>query len=512
MKNSANRFSPSFLAPAKWVLVVIFLILFGVAALIRFYDLTDAPLDFHPTRQLHSMLIARGMFAEHTDTYNDTQKEIAIRQWKAEGLIEPPIMERLTALTYQLLGREVLWVARIYAILFWLLGAVGLYLFVREITGRDAGIISLIYFLFLPYGALASRAFQPDPLLVAAIIWSWWAAIKWYRNPTWKWTIIAGLLAGFSIFVKSTAVYFLLIAYAGLIIFGRGFKTAIKDKKTWLLAVLAIIPYACFHVYGVYITGLLTSQFSLRFFPQLWLQPAFYLQWEGMINGTIGLAWLLIAILAMSLIEDKGHRALYAGVLIGYFLYGMTFTHHITTHDYYQLPLIPLIAAGIGIAAGSLFKLLKGPAWLTHLATIFVLVFYVAINAWDVRVTLKRDDYRKEATIWQELGKALGEGASVVGLTHDYGARLAYWGWVTPANWMTSGDMKYRELAGQTFDFETLFTEAIEGKQYFVVTLFGEFDSQPELKNTLERGYPVYKETGDYIIYDLLHPIGKENK
>jgi hypothetical protein len=77
---------------------------------------------------------------------------------------------------------------------------------------------------------------------------------------------------------------------------------------------------------------------------------------------------------------------------------------------------------------------------------------------------------------------------------------------------MTSGDMKYRELAGQTFEFDTLFEEATAGKQYFVVTLFGEYESQPELKSKLEHGYPIYKETGDYIIFDLLHPIEKENE
>ncbi len=95
----------------------------------------------------------------------------------------------------------------------------------------------------------------------------------------------------------------------------------------------------------------------------------------------------------------------------------------------------------------------------------------------------------------------------MVGLLHDYGYRLEYWGWVTPTAWFTSGDLRYRELAGQTFDFDTLFEETTAGKQYFVVTLFGEYESQPELKAKLEKGYPVYKQTGDYLIFDLMHPL-----
>lgn len=502
--------SVSFLAPKKWVRWVILVFLFGLGALIRFYDLTDAPLDFHPTRQLHSALIARGMAAQASDLFSDQQTEIAIQQWKKEGLIEPPIMERFTAATYMVLGREFLWVARIYAILFWLLGGMGLYLLAKDLKGIDAGIIALAFYLFLPYSALASRAFQPDPLLTAAIIWAWWAAVKWAKHSTCRWTVTAGLLAGFAIFVKSTAVFFLLGAYLGLVLFGKGIRLTVKDKRTWVLVLLVVLPYAAFHIYGVYINGQLASQFSLRFFPQLWLQPAFYLQWIGQINATVGFVLFLAAVLGIFLLPEKSHRAMLAGVLIGYFLYGMTFTHHITTHDYYHLPLVPLVAAGVGVFSSVAVKFLQGPKWLSRLAVALVLLVWVGVNAWDVRVTLKRNDYRHEASIWKELGETLGQGSSVVGLLHDYGYRLEYWGWVTPNVWFTSGDLRYRELAGQTFDFDTLFKEATSGKQNFVVTLYGEYESQPELKSKLEKGYPVYKETGDYLIFDLMHPLAEQ--
>ncbi len=360
MDKSNTRIFYSYLVNKHWVFTLILVLIFGLGALIRFYDLTDAPLDFHPTRQLHSILMARGMYAENNPALNEVQRNIAIQQWKLEGLIEPPIMERLVSFTYQILGSEILWVARVYSILFWLVGGLGLYLLVKQVGNRDAGLIALIFYLFLPYAAIASRTFQPDPLLVAAIIWAWWTAVKWAEKSGWKWTIIAGLTAGLAILIKSTAVFFLVGGYAGLVLWGKGFKLSVKDKYTWVLIFLAIIPYACFHVYGTLITGQLVSQFSLRFFPQLWLQPAFYLQWIGQINGTVGLPWFLITILAIFLIENKSHRALFAGILIGYFLYGMTFTHHITTHDYYHLPLIPVVAAGLGISASKIINQLKG--------------------------------------------------------------------------------------------------------------------------------------------------------
>jgi hypothetical protein len=141
------------------------------------------------------------------------------------------------------------------------------------------------------------------------------------------------------------------------------------------------------------------------------------------------------------------------------------------------------------------------------LAILGIITFWVSIKAWDVRVTLKRNDYRGEPALWQELGKKIGHDSKVLAITQDYGYRLGYWGWVTPQNWMNSGDFMVRELAGQQFDRVKLFQEQVEGKDYFLVTAFGEFDSQADFKDMMYAAFPVLEETGDYIIFDLKHPL-----
>ena len=177
-----------------WWAVIILAVILGIA--VRFYDLTDAPLDFHPTRQLHSALIARGMYYENLKDAPAWQKEMAVSQWKSEGLIEPQIMERLTAFTYQLIGSEQLWAARIWSILFWTLGGVFLFLLAREIAGLEGAAIAIVYFFLWPYALIASRAFQPEPLMVAAIIIGLWAAVRWTKNPSIVNAITAGLICG----------------------------------------------------------------------------------------------------------------------------------------------------------------------------------------------------------------------------------------------------------------------------------------------------------------------------
>ncbi len=500
---------PFFSGRSRIFLWLIATLLFAVGLVIRLYDLSDLPLDFHATRQLHSILMARGMYYQNLETAPQWQRDLAVRQWKAEGLIEPPVMERLTALTYRLVGAEDLRIPRLYSIFFWMLGSVFLFLLALDLVGAVGALVALAYYVILPYAAVASRAFQPDPLLVASIVTAWWAMLRWYRRPTWSRAVAAGLLAGWAIFVKSVAVFFIGPAWLGLLLAGLGFRRTIRTPQVYVMALLTVLPYAGFHIYGVYITGLLESQFSLRFFPQLWPDPVFYLRWNGMITRVTGFEFFLAAVLGLFTVRDRAGRAMLLAVLAGYFLYGMALPYHISTHDYYQEPLVPLVALGLAAGMDVLTRALRGPRWLVLAAFLAVLAFAVTIKAWDVRVTLKRDDYRGEAVYWQKLGQTIGQDSAVIGLLHDYGYRLAYWGWISSTNWMTTGDINLRELAGQSFDIQQVFEEQTRGKDYFVVTLMDEFDSQGELKKLLTQNYAVYKQSDDYIIFDLHQPAKK---
>ena len=494
----------------KWLLWAAVLLIFAVGLAIRFYDLDDAPLDFHPTRQLHSALMSRGMYYQNLPDVPEWKRELAVEQWKQEGLIEPPIMERLTALTYQVAGQENLVYARVYAILIWTLGGLGLFLLLRDMVGADGAVIGLAYFMILPYAALASRSFQPDPLLTTGIVWGWWGMLRWYRQQTWKWVVIAGLLAGVAIFFKSTAVFFIGPAWMGLILSEMGFKQAVRNKQVWVLGGLTVLPYALFHIYGVYIVGLLGGQFALRFFPNLWIDPVTYLRWKGMIDSTLVFEWFLVALMGTFLIREKCPRVMFIAVWLGYFVYGMTFSHHISTHDYYQLPFVPAVAIGIAAAAQMLIHKMRAPKAVLYGLVIGVILFWVTMNAWDVRVKLKREDFRGDAAFWTMLGEKL-DGKSSMSITPDYGYRLAYWGWTSTQNWLSSGDFEYRALAGQEFDMAKMFAEEVAGKDVFLVTMFGELEKQPKVKNLLYENYPMLEQDEEYVIFDLQNPPSVED-
>ena len=62
------------------------LVIFIAALGIRLYDLTDLPLDFHPTRQLFSALKARGMYYETLPNAPAEQRELKHRVGRIESL------------------------------------------------------------------------------------------------------------------------------------------------------------------------------------------------------------------------------------------------------------------------------------------------------------------------------------------------------------------------------------------------------------------------------------------
>ncbi len=515
----------SFFASNKIIAWLSIILIFGAGLAIRMYDLFDYPLDFHATRQLHSMLMARGMYYQDAENIPDWKRDMAVQQWKVEGVIEPPIMEWLTAQGYRLAGSDDVWIARLLSIFFWISGGIALFLLARDITGYDGAIISIIFYLFLPYAGVASRSFQPDPMMTALTSIALWGMNRFYRSQTWKWAILAGLLGGLAIFSKAVAVFFVGGGWVGLIGLGMAMEASsaggdgsirkwisglfrvLKNPKIWVIAILTVLPYLSYHVYGVYINGFLGSQMSLRFFPNLWLDPVWYLRWKGQISSTVRFEWFILAILSTFLFKNFVHRMMMLGIWIGYFLYGMTLSYHIATHDYYQLPLIPVVALALAAGTESVFRNMHGPKKILSALAAGIVLFTLVVNAWDIRVDLKRMDYKEEVKFWETLGKKLS-GASVIGLTQDYGYRLAYWGWVNSTNWMYGGDFAYRELAGQEFnDIQELFEERIAGKDYFVVTMFNELDSQPLVKDLLYKNFSILEQGDDYVIFDLHNKI-----
>ncbi len=514
--NTRSRFFPT----------LILLLLLAAGLGIRLYDLTDLPLDFHPTRQLISALRARGMYYQTLTSAPGWQRQFAVQQWKSRAEIEPEIVERVVAFTYRFTGEQV-WIGRIYSSIYWIIGGVFLYLLVLDLTSQTGAFVTLAFYLFLPYAVIASRSFQPDPLMVMFIILFWWAVVRWakmtgprsdegrengkessrslrLRGET-TWAILAGLFGGIAIYLKFSAAFFVIGGGLGALLGRMSLKQALRHPQVWIMAALGVLPGAAYFVYGVFIAGFLGQQFSGRFIPSLLISPSLYLNWTTTLNYVLGV-WFALALLGVFFFREKSSRTFVLGLWIAYFAYGFYFDYHIWSHDYYNLPLLPLAAVSLSpLGEWIMARLTEATAGsrLMRLLSASVMAFGLFAVIWSVRDTLKSSDYRPEAAMWAKIGQVLGPDARIVALTQDYGTRLAYWGWLDSAQWPVAGDIAYhQDLRGAQADFEERFQNLTSKRDFFLVTLPNELDLQPLLKARLAT-YPIYAQGDGYVIYDL---------
>ena len=482
------------------------LFLFVTAFTIRLYDLTDPPLDFHPTRQLLSAIKARAQyFKTRPAGYTDEQKDIGRRQARLKAQVEPEVLETLVAYTYRMTG-EKLWVARIYSSLFWVIGGIFLFLFVCRLASFDAAIFSSAYYLLFPYAILASRSFQPDPLMVMLIIIFWWAFLSWLDLPVgsssikeWGVAGVAGIIGGLAIYVKFSSAFFVIGAALGLALSRFTWRELFRNGKIWLMAILGALPGTIYLLGGL--QDGLGGQFRGRFIPALLLSPFNYLAWMNKVDLAAGAIFVMLGLLGFFLTTDRRFRSLLFGLWGAYLLYSLYFNYHSATHDYYQLPLIPIVAVSLAPLGGWFFARLAEATvnGMQRSVVSIILMIGIFMVVWNVRGQMKTMDYRKDAAMWTRIGEIV-QNRSVIGLVEDYGSALEYYGYRTIPTWPYAGDTKY--LLGGELETEELFKEYSSKKDLFLITDFEELDHQPALKEILKK-YPVLASGDGFILYDL---------
>jgi hypothetical protein len=487
----------------KTLRTIALLVIFSFSIAIRLYDLTDLPLDFHSTRQLLSLLKARGMYYETRMDVSPEERAFAIQQWELRASVEPEFFERIVAWTYQFTGEQI-WVARLYSSAFWVIGGIFLFLLARRLTSEDGAIAATAVYLLLPYAIIASRSFQPDPLMTMLIVLFLWAVWEWSSTSKWFFAILAGLFGGLAIFVKFPAAFFVVGGGLGAVLSHRSMREALKNPQIYVMALLGVLPGVGYLIYGIFVAGYLGQQFSGRFIPALFLSPSYYVGWLNMLNLVAGGMVLMLALLGIFFYDEKKRRFL-LGLWAGYALFGFYFNFHISTHDYYSLPLIPILALSIAPLADSLLSKLAQltqTKLLRFSSFLFLLIGLIA-SLWNTRNQLNAVDYRPQVAMWAEI-HSLTADYNIGGLTQDYGARMAYWGWQNLTSWPSYGDLLYgRERGSAEKDFEEQWNELMPKKELFLVTDFKDLDLQPFLKAKLST-YPIFAEGEGYIIYDLM--------
>jgi len=498
----------SFFASSR-LLALTLCFLFVIALAIRAYDITDLPLDFHPTRQLFSAAKARGMYYETLTDVPEWQREFAIQQWKTKVTIEPEILEHLAAFIYRYTGEQ-LWIPRMVSAVIWLIGGIFIYLLARDMLSVDGALLSLAFYLLAPYGIYASRSFQPDPLMVALVVAFWWLVYRWSTKPVWRWAILAGLVGGLAVFVKFVAAFFVIGGALGGLLGHFKLRELLRNPQVWTMGVLGVLPGVGWILYGKLALGLFGGDMSGRFIPALLGDLAFYAQWQtkgATVASGIG---IMLGLLGVLILRERHVRTFLLGLWGAYLVFGLYFNYHISTHDYYSLPLLAIVALSLAPVGDWFFaRLAETDSGWVRSAVFVVLLYGLFSVTWGVRNQMKSVDYRPQVEYWAEIREALGPNASVVALTEDYGNRLAYWGWMRAALWPSSGDLYQADVRGNQRDIAGMFADAATQKAFFLVTDLEDFARQTELRAQLAN-FPVLVQGDGYLIYDLRQPLEGE--
>lgn len=484
----------------NWVLALVFLLGAGV----RLLDLQDPPLDFHPVRQLRDAIIARGLWLQMDPAAVTPElRQQALQLAAVQGAHEPPIFEGLVALTYRLIGSEQVWVPRIYAIFVWMLGGWALYRLARRFASPWAALLGVCFYFFLPFGVQASRAFQPDPWMVGLLLVTALALVRWLEKPTWGRLVCLGLVGGLVILIKVVAGFFVAAMMIGSLLVNRPWKKLLRDPQVYTAAALMLIPAI---VYYLFMLGPAAGEYASFWtvtMSRLLLTSNYYADWLAMIGSLTGLAMAALAVLGLALMK-KEIRPVALGLWIGYILYGITWPFQYTTHEYYHLSLVAIVALCLPPVLDVLFGALKNQPRFWRVAVAGLLVASVGYWAYVSRSVLVGQNYANEPIAWQRIGEAIPQDGTFVLLTNDYGVRLGYYGWRSPNQfWPSADDLSLRDLRGAgERNVAAEFSELTAGHAYFVVTAQADLASQPELQAILN-AYPLLAEGDGYQIYDL---------
>lgn len=315
---------------------------------------------------------------------------------------------------------------------------------------------------------------------------------------TWKWAILAAVFLGFATFVKIVIAFFVGAAAISLVFFTLG-KDFWKSKQVWAMAAIMVVPALLYYV-------VLNQGRSTEYFfswtvalMKLITSTDFYTKWLAFLGTLFGLTILFLSI-AGALIAPSRMRWLLVSLWIGYLMYGLTLPFQMYTHSYYHIQLIPLIALGLAVVLHPLTESVAGMGGVRAAGFIALAAAVIGYQAYVSRSVLVAESFRHEPAFWNHVGDAFPSDAKVIALTQDYGYRLMLYGWRKVDLWPLATELSATRNPDK--DNAAQFDELTAGKDYFLVTAFGQLDKQPGLKKILDT-YPIAIQGEGYVLYDL---------
>ena len=482
-------------------------VLLVAGAAVRLQGVSEPLVEFHPLRHYRSALIARACYYEATPSTPAWALAVARANRDIQQAGEPPVMEWMACAAYRGLGREELAVPRMLSSLWWLAGSIATYLLGRRTISVHGGLLAATLHLFLPYSILATRTFQPDPLMTACTAWALLALVQWNDRPDRRRLITAALFAGAALFAKPMSVFIVIPAMLVFAGSGLGAPPRPTFRDALLLVGLSLIPSGVFYGNSLLFGRLAQDQMQTRFVPSLLLTDFF---WQGLarqVRSVFGWVTATTAVFGTIVASDRLLRRLLAAIWLGYATFVVMFTYHTATHDYYHLPFVPIAALAVAAGMDRLWSALRLTPPLAFAATGTLCVCLAWQGAAVAAPRLHRQDAAALVADYQRIGEVTHHDRRVVFLDLEYGYPLMYHAEVAGDAWPGSDDLEAERLDGRPIRSATeRFDKDYPRPRYFVVTDLSSLNGQADLQALLAARATLIDETARHRVYRMSEP------
>jgi hypothetical protein len=331
---------------SKYTILLLIPIVIG-AVFVRTYRIHNPVADWHSWRQADTAAVSRNfvkdgfnpLFPQYDalNPLNETGQPNPHRYFFAEF----PLYNILTYVAYTNFGIHEEY-ARMISIFFSCLTVIFLFLLVSHYSSKRVALLSSFIFAFLPYNIFYGQVILPDPMYIFFSVTTLYLVSKWLEKDSIFLMVLSGLSATLAILEKPYALV-LVIPIAYLFYKKWGWKM-VKKWGIFVFAAIALVPFLWWrhhinqHPEGMFGTTWLFNQGNIRF-TGAYFRWLLYDRLNRLIFATGGFVLFWIGIISG---QRKKEGYFYLAWLLGIFAFFVVIAKGNVTHDYYQMPIVPI--------------------------------------------------------------------------------------------------------------------------------------------------------------------------
>lgn len=472
--------------------ILLFLILI-LGFVVRLYKIDNPIADWHSWRQADTASVTR-MYVENginllLPRYHDISSiQTGIFNPMGYRMVEFPFYNAIGAILTVHVPRFSLEVwSRLITISCVLISGLFLYFIGKRFLGSWGGLLSVFFYLFIPYNIYFTRVILPDPMGVTFGVISLWAFVKFFDDGGDLYFYLSGIFFAAMLLIKPyLGVYIFPMIY--LAVKKYGMKNIFHNKKILFklitFSIVAFLPFAIWRIWtakfpeGIPFYLWAFNGNHIRFKPSFWYW-IFGERLGHLILGSLGLIPFIFGVF-----NTKVKNLFIHWFLIGILFYIVAVADANVMHDYYQIISIPAIA--LGLAAGSYYLWSQSifNKWITR-TTLILSIGVMLITGWNQVV----GDYQINHP------EILEAGAEVDRITPKNAIVIA------PYNGDTAFLYATKRSGWPAID-NSIDNIIKEGASYYVSVNLGDADTK-----MIASRFTTIEKTDKYIIIDLNKPL-----